>query len=291
MFGLFTPDPVITIKIDENPKLKDYATNILKTSNPVYTAKDKVTGKLEILPPPGKFVSHKGIILLLVGEYRRPDGETLSRFFVKRQELVPPGDLKTPIKNDFVFDAVDFPCSTYKGTAVNALYYIQVLVTHRMIDQKVEQPFDVVKFDDRVKEKSIHNEVGIRNILHIEFVFPKSQYDIKEAVVGAVYFILIKLRIVHMSLTFYRVENYSSDEAYIKKKTELKTIEIMDGAPCRGDHIPIRFFLGDLDLYPYESFKASKLVVEHYLRAILIDENGKKYYKRLKVTFDRLRPE
>lgn len=290
MFGIFKSDPTVTISVNENEKFINYRDTYLKTKNPVYTKHESVRGKLEIVPPPGKAISHKGIVLLLIGEYRKINGSVLGRFFVKRQELVPEGELKTPIKQEFAFENVDFPCSSYKGSTINVQYFVQVVVTHRMIDFKVESPLDVIIFEPLEKIAPIHNEVGIKNVLHIEFVFPRAQYDCRDCVVGAVYFIAIKLRIVHMSLTLYRTENFSGD-TFIKEKIELKTMEIMDGAPCRGDHIPIRFFVGDCDIWPYPPYKNTKLLVEHYIRAILVDENGKKYYKRLKVNFDRLKPE
>lgn len=293
MFGFFSPDPTVTITINGNESLNPYRDSVLKTDLPCFTDGDKISGKLEIIPPPGKAVSHKGIILLLIGEFRRADhGESVGRFLTKRQELVPEGELRIPIKQDYSFDNVKFPCSTFKGTAINVVYSVQVLVVHRVIDFKVEQQFTALLFKQRPTEtQPIHNEVGIRNILHIEFVFPSPAIDCTDALVGACYFILIKLRIVHMALTLYRQETFQSDDFYLKKKTELKTIEIMDGAPCRGDHIPIRFFLGEANLYPFEDFSKSPLKVEHYVRAVLTDENGKKYYKRLKVEFLRFKPD
>jgi vacuolar protein sorting-associated protein 26 len=291
MFGFFSPNPSIAITINGNKALEQYRDRVLGTKEPIYTQNDKVTGTLEIVPPPGKTVTHQGIYLMLIGEFHRTDGETISRFFTRKQELVPAGELRTTIKSEYTFDNIQFPTATFKGTAVNVYYAIQICVVHRIIDHKQEQPFTVVLFHPPVEPRSIHNEVGIRNVLHIEFVFPREKIDCMEPLVGAVYFILIRLRIIHMALTLYRVENFSSDDVFIKKKTELKTIEIMDGAPCRGDNIPIRFFISEAGIYPFVSFRGSNLKVEHYVRAVLTDENGKNYFKRLKVEFARFKPE
>ena len=292
MFGFFSPDPSVKITINGNKDLEHYRDTVLHTKDPVFMQNDKITGTLEIVPPPGKTVSHQGIALYLIGEFRRADGEMISRFFSRKQELVPAGDLRTPIKSEYTFDSIVFPTATYKGTAINVVYAVQIVVVHRIIDYKVESPFTVVLFQKPIStNEAIHNEVGIRNVLHIEFVFPKGIIDCHEPLVGAVYFILIKLRIVHMAITLYRNETYTSDDVFIKKKTELKTIEIMDGAPVRGDHIPIRFFISEADIWPFIPFKGSQLKVEHYARAVLTDENGKKYYKRLKVDFARFKPE
>ena len=291
MFKFFNNDPSVKITINGNKDLESYRDNILKTKSPIFTQNDQVTGNLEIIPPPGKSVSHQGIALYLIGEFRKPDGETISRFFTKKQELVPAGDLRTPIKADYTFDSITFPTSSYHGTAINIVYSIQIVVIHRIFDFKTEEPFTVILFQNPPTAiQSIHNEVGIRNVLHIEFVFPKSVIDCQEPLVGSVYFILIKLRIIHMAITLYRNETFTSDDIFIKQKTELKTFEIMDGAPCRGDHIPIRFFISEANIWPFVPFKGCQLRVEHYARAVLTDENGKHYYKRLKVDFARFSP-
>lgn len=293
MLNLFQTNPSVTINVNSNTTLENYRDNVLKTNLPILTANDKVTGHLDVTPPPGKAVSHKGIILQVIGEFRRTDGEVINRFYTKKQELVPAGELRTPISNDFTFDNVNFSTGTFFGSAINVVWSVQLVVVHTLVDFKQETQFTVVLFDKRpasTEVQPIHNEVGIKNVLHIEFVFPSPKIDCTDAMVGSVYFILIKLRIIHMALTLYRVENYSSDDVFIKKKTELKTIEIMDGAPVRGDSIPIRFYIGEAGIWPFTPFKGSHLKVEHYVRAHLTDENGKKYFKRLKVEFGRFMP-
>jgi len=288
MFGFLSPDPLVEITIDSNIGLEQYKKRFLNIEHAILTSGDSVKGNLNVIPPPGKAVRHNGIELYLIGEVRKNNGEPLERFYVRKQELVPMGDLKNPISTKFSFDHVQFPCSSFIGNAICVVYYIQVVVVHKVFDFKVEEVFSVIHFSEREASLSpIHNEVGIRNILHIEFVFPNSVLDCNEPLIGSVYFILVKLRIVHMSLSLFQSELFSSESTYIKRKTELKTIEIMDGAPVRGDHIPIRFFISDGNFWPFSQFKGSKLRVDHYIKAQLIDENGKKYFKRLKVEFTR----
>jgi vacuolar protein sorting-associated protein 26 len=67
----------------------------------------------------------------------------------------------------------------------------------------------------------------------------------------------------------------------------LKTIELMDGAPVRGELIPVRAFISDINLWPFVSFPGSPLTVEHYFRVSMEDENGKQYGKRLPIDFGR----
>jgi vacuolar protein sorting-associated protein 26 len=125
----------------------------------------------------------------------------------------------------------------------------------------------------------------------VEFIFPKRYFGSHEAVVGAVYFTLVKLRIVYMTMTLYRVEEYRADLTTLQSREILKTFDIMDGAPVRGEMIPIRIYMGDLNIWPYLDFNGSALKAEHYLRVKMIDENGTPYCKRMMVHFGRYRGE
>lgn len=127
----------------------------------------------------------------------------------------------------------------------------------------------------------------MRNLLHLEFVFPSQYIDCRGVLTGSVYFIMVKIRIIHMSLALYRLETYAGEDEFIKKKVMLRNAEIMDGAPVRGDHIPIRFYVGNVSVWPFTVFRSSQLSVEHYFRASIVDENGKTYFKKLKVELYR----
>ena len=292
MFGLFSPDPSVKLSINGNKSLEQYGKNVLNYDLPILTSGDKVTGHLQIIPPPGKAVVHFGVMLLLIGEHRRLDGTVIGRFFTRKQELIPQGELKTNIETDFTFDNLLFPESSYFGQTVNTTYAVQLVVIHRFIDFKVEERFIYVDFKPRPAEVvPIHKEIGIENILHIEFVFPSREIDCREPLVGAVYFIKVNLRIVAMSLTLFCEESYLKDGIFNMDKKELKKIEIMDGSPCRGDHIPIRFFIASADIWPFDGKDTANFNVEHYIKATLVDENGKKYYKKLNINFARYKPQ
>ena len=222
---MFGAKPTITIKINGNPKLEKYKENQLGINLPLYTQGDAVEGHVTIEMPTGKSLSHQGIQIILQGEFKYPDGTVISPFFTRKQELVPQGEITSSISTDFKFDNFNFPCSSYEGTAVSVIYIIQIRIIKRLIDIKQESQFAVVFFTPPpTTHEPVHNEVGIRNILHIEFVFPQNMFDCTGCVIGAVYFILVKLRIVHMQLNFYRVESYNSDDTVFKKKTLLKSV-------------------------------------------------------------------
>lgn len=288
---LLNNNPTVKITIKGNPALENYTKNYSDLDYPAFLKDDVVEGHLEVILPPGKPDSHRGINLTVYGQFTAKNGDVLSRFFERTQTLAPPGELSSPMDMDFSFDKLDFPVSSYYGPNTNVEYGIEFKVIHRIVDFKETAQFLVFLFSHENKPQPIHNEIGMTNILHIEFIFPKSDFDCHECVIGRAYFILVKLKVVHMNVSLYCVENYENGGKYIKERTIVDTVELMDGAPVRGDHIPIRYFLGSKDIWPFIAWKGSPLKVEYYLRAQMIDENGKKYYKRLKVNIIRRKPE
>ena len=97
---------------------------------------------------------------------------------------------------------------------------------------------------------SIKMDVGIEDCLHIEFEYSKSKYHLKDVIVGKIYFLLVRLKIKHMELSILRRETTGSAPNQYNESTVITKHEIMDGAPVRGETIPIRLFLGGYDLTP-----------------------------------------
>lgn len=63
--------------------------------------------------------------------------------------------------------------------------------------------------------------------------------------------------------------------------------EIMDGAPVRGETIPIRLFLGGFDLTPTFRDVNKKFSARYYLNLVLIDEENRRYFKQQEITVYR----
>lgn len=54
----------------------------------------------------------------------------------------------------------------------------------------------------------------------------------------------------------------------------------MDGAPVRGESIPIRVFLAGYDLAPTMRDINKKFSVKYYLNLVLMDEEDRRYFKQ-----------
>jgi len=69
---------------------------------------------------------------------------------------------------------------------------------------------------------------------------------------------------------------------YNENKT-LSKFEIMDGAPVRGEAIPVRLFLGGFDLTPTYKDVANKFSVSYILNLVLVDEDDRRYFKQREI--------
>ena len=72
-----------------------------------------------------------------------------------------------------------------------------------------EKDFTVQKLLDEPtpeENKTIKMEVGIEDCLHIEFEYDKQRYNLKDVIVGKVYFLLVRIRIKHMEVCIIKRE-------------------------------------------------------------------------------------
>ena len=87
----------------------------------------------------------------------------------------------------------------------------------------------------------IKMEVGIEECLHIEFEYNKSKYHLKDVIVGKIYFLLVRIKIKHMEIAIIKRETTGSGPNTFHENETIAKYEIMDGAPVRGESIPIRY--------------------------------------------------
>lgn len=195
---------------------------------PLYRDGESVKGAVTIRPKDGKRLEHTGIKVQFIGtigiypthpgvEY--PSGRltrTIEMFFERRnhyeflslvQELAAPGDLQHPQTFEFNFKNVEKQYESYSGINVRLRYFVRVTVSRRVADVIREKDIWVYSYKvPREMNSSIKMDVGIEDCLHIEFEYSKSQYHLKDVIVGRIYFLLVRLKIKHMELSIIRRE-------------------------------------------------------------------------------------
>lgn len=227
------------------------------------------------------------------------------------QELAAPGELQHPQTFPFNFKNVEKQYESYNGINVKLRYFVRVTVSRRMADVIREKDLWVYSYRMPPETNSpIKMDVGIEDCLHIEFEYSKSQYHLKDVIVGRIYFLLVRLKIKHMELSIIRRETtgaapnqYNESETLVRFEVSsrhvqgslmrqltpasdrLWTVPLHEVRPCErtnrespsltmntGETIPIRLFLGGFDLSPTFRDVNKKYSTRYYLSLVLIDE-------------------
>lgn len=147
-----------------------------------------------------------------------------------------------------------------------------------------EIEFAVLNCQSEIEENTpIKMEVGIEECLHIEFEYNRQKYHLKDCIVGKVYFLLVRIRIKYMELAIIRRETIGAGAQATNENETLAKYEVMDGAPVRGENIPIRMFLGAFELTPTYYNVNNKFSVRHFLNLVLVDEEDRRYFKQQEI--------
>lgn len=115
--------------------------------------------------------------------------------------------------------------------------------------------------------------VGIEDCLHIEFDFSKSIFHLKDCIQGQVSFELVRIKLKQMELSLIKKETLGSGPNQVIEQETLSKFEIMDGAPVKGEVVPVRFFLGSIDhLTPSYRNINKRVSCQYFLNIVLLDE-------------------
>lgn len=103
-------------------------------------------------------------------------------------------------------------------------------------------PFWVRNFEPGPLEETDHikMEVGIEECLHIEFEYERSWYHLKDMVVGKINFLLVRIKLKYMEIELRRRETARVGSNPRNESEVIGKYEIMDGAPVKGETVPIR---------------------------------------------------
>ncbi|KAH9780260.1 vacuolar protein sorting-associated protein 26A [Citrus sinensis] len=239
---------------------------------PLFQSQENISGKISIEPVLGKKVEHNGVKIELLGQIVR--------------ELDVPGEIYERKTYPFEFSTVEMPYETYNGVNVRLRYVLKVTVSRGYGGSVVEyQDFVVRNYTPPPSiNNSIKMEVGIEDCLHIEFEYNKSKYHLKDVIIGKIYFLLVRIKIKNMDLEIRRRESTGSGANTHVETETLAKFELMDGAPVRGESIPIRLFLSPYELTPTHRNINNKFSVKYYLNLVLVDEEDRRIVTVMRTT-------
>ncbi|PPD77972.1 hypothetical protein GOBAR_DD25102 [Gossypium barbadense] len=228
----------------------------------LFQSQENIVGEVVIEPIHGKKVEHNGVKIELLGQIELYfDRGNFYDFTSLVRELDVPGELYERKTYPFEFSTVEMPYESYNGVNVRLRYILKVTISRNYVSNIVEYEDFVVR--NYTPPPSINNsikmEVGIEDCLHIEFEYSKSKR---------------------------RESTGSGPNTYVETET-LAKFELMDGAPVRGESIPIRLFLSPYELTPTYRNINNKFSVKYYLNLVLVDEEDRRYFKQQEITMYR----
>uniref|UniRef100_A0A8C5Q904 Kinesin family binding protein n=1 Tax=Leptobrachium leishanense TaxID=445787 RepID=A0A8C5Q904_9ANUR len=251
-------------------------------------------GKVNLVfKQPGKRLEHQGIRIEFVGQIELFNDKSNTHEFVNLvKELALPGELTQSRSYDFEFMQVEKPYESYIGSNVRLRYFLKVTIVRRISDMVKEYDLIVHQLASYPEvNNSIKMEVGIEDCLHIEFEYNKSKYHLKDVIVGKIYFLLVRIKIQHMELQLIKKEITGIGPSTTTETETVAKYEIMDGAPVKGESIPIRLFLAGYDPTPTMRDVNKKFSVRYFLNLVLVDEEDRRYFKQQEIVLWRKAPE
>lgn len=251
----------------------------------LFTGKDTVAGNVKI-GLKGKKLEHIGIKIELIGQVEfMYDRGNPYEFTSLVRELEAPGELSSDKVYPFEFANVEKAFETYVGTNVRLRYFLRVKISRNYssnIQKVVDFAVQNITTEPEINN-SIKMEVGIEDCLHIEFEYNKSKYHLQDVVIGKIYFLLVRIKIKHMEVVVIKRESTGSGPNTYNESENISKFEIMDGAPVRGESIPVRAFLSPYELTPTFKNVHNKFSVKYYLNLVLVDEEDRRYFKQQEI--------
>ncbi|ETO12785.1 hypothetical protein RFI_24591 [Reticulomyxa filosa] len=254
----------------------------------LFSSDQDVSGKVEvILPANTRKLEHNGIKVELIGQLEHVQDRGNHQILVSTQyELAPPGVMTKDTCYSFEFKAKepqkDF--ESYNGTNVKLRYFVRVRILRSYGTVSKEFEFGVQKATAAPEVNNpLKMEVGIEDCLHIEFEYDKSKYFLTDVINGKISFVLVRIKIKHMELQILKRETAGSGADVCNESEVVTKFEIMDGAPIKGEIIPIRVFLEPYQLTPTFAPANAKFSVKYFLNLVLIDEEERRYFKQQEI--------
>jgi len=176
----------------------------------------------------------------------------------------------------------------YAGSNVRLRYFLRATIVRRISDITKEVDIAVHTLCSYPEMNNpIKMEVGIEDCLHIEFEYNKSKYHLRDTIIGKIYFLLVRIKIKHMEIAIIKRESTGTGPTMFNENETIAKYEIMDGAPVKGESIPIRVFLAGYNLTPTMRDINKKFSVKYFLNLVLMDTEDRRYFKQQEITLWR----
>ncbi|KAL7718315.1 vacuolar protein sorting-associated protein [Entamoeba marina] len=225
-----------------------------------FNKEDDLRGKVLITSKNStKQIPHNGIHITLVGAINIISEDTIYTFYEQQY---------TASRGGILFVQTTFPPRPYHEQEV----YVTLPIEKLPITPTVDLDLCV----DRMLHCAVHLRTSSYNVLN-------------DTIQGDIVFRILKTSLRSIELHLLRKEQW--DDHSKQSVTILKRFEVMDGAPLKGEKIPIRFPLKGIDLTPTYHDVAGVFAVNHYISIVVIDYDERRYYSETPIIFHKTKQE
>lgn len=120
-------------------------------------------------------------------------------------------------------------------------------------------------------------EMGIDNIIHLDYELFKMKYDINDWIKGRIIFKKVRMRVKLIELHLIKMETVDHSNTQKTDRTVITKYEVCDGKPDVDDIVPIRMHIGCYDLCPTYNNVSNYMSVRYFLKIVIIDDEDKMY--------------
>jgi vacuolar protein sorting-associated protein 26 len=266
---------------------------------------EPVVGRV-VLKPKGTY-KHVGILVELVGVITTLGDREDKLDFMRQEKRFEPDSVTQVTGLDFHFNAPK-EYESYRGVNAKVSYFLRVTVNRPVKNLEEREELWVSKLDEERSatlananlqrsyfretafgKDSVSMDVGVDNVLHIEFKYDKKVFHLEERVLGMVTFKVMDLDLQYGEVGIVRKEYIGSGKPTDAVETEtLQKFEIMDGTPIVGEVVPIRLYLKSIPrLTPSYPNVHNVFRVLYFINLVLVTGEGKRYFKQQEVTLYR----
>ncbi|KAL7682404.1 putative vacuolar protein sorting protein 26 related protein [Plasmopara halstedii] len=285
----YSPKPSVELQVTlKNANERIYVTKdkneIVKF--PLYYHDECLSGSLNVKVNGKTQFEHCGLTLHFIGHMNvRNDRSGSSEFLHSILTLDTSGNV---IKNErmfsFEFPNIEKQYETYHGKYFDVRYILRVNLSRGKYLSAIISEQEI--YIQHLKSPSLslldhmRMEVGIQDCLHLEFTSNQSTYHLTDVIIGKILFVLIRISIKSMELTLLRRESVGHGSHRHIESEIMTKYEILDGAPKKGDSIPVRLYLAPYNLTPTYRHIELQCSVRYYLNLVLVDIEDRRYFKQ-----------
>lgn len=181
----------------------------------------------------------------------------------------------------FQFLDVDKPYESYYGGNLRIKYVLRLTIEKNLSNNLVKEVeiFIVRHSPEPAVNCMVKLEAAYEDAVQIELELSQLKYQCKGVVLGRVYFHIIRVRLVYVTVQIMRKEIIGTGKNTKTYSQVVGSFEVLDGPVAKGDCIPIRIFLKSCGVTPTYNNISNRASVRYYANLYMKDEDGRSFSK------------